>query len=94
MITRRRDARPRVSYTYNGLLHGLSAASVASPATLPTLWEGRGKAGVEGFALTNPSLRCDRADLPCRYFSCVGGAPANPYPPGVMFTLDGAVDTQ
>jgi hypothetical protein len=74
-----------------GLLHGLSAAVVASPSTLPLLWEGRGKAGVEGFALTNPSLRCDNPNLPCRYFSCIGGAPANPYPLGVMFALEGAM---
>jgi hypothetical protein len=46
---------------------------------------------VEGFALTNPSLRCDNPNLPCRYFSCVGGAPPNPYPLGVMFALDGAM---
>jgi prepilin-type N-terminal cleavage/methylation domain-containing protein len=86
-----RRAPARVSYTYNGLLHGLSAAVVASPSTLPLLWEGRGKAGVEGFALTNPSLRCDNPNLPCRYFSCIGGAPANPYPLGVMFALEGAM---
>lgn len=81
----------RISYTYNGLLHGLSAAAVVSPSTLPMVWEGRGKVGVEGFALTNPALRCDNPTQPCRYSSCVGGAPANPYPLGVMFALDGAM---
>ncbi len=86
-----RRAPARVSYTYNGLLHGLSVAAVASPSTLPVLWEGRGKAGVEGFALTNPSLRCDNPTQPCGYTSCIWGAPANPYPLGVMFALEGTM---
>ncbi|MDW8052597.1 MAG: DUF1559 domain-containing protein [Armatimonadota bacterium] len=81
----------RVSYTYNGLLHGLSAAAVASASTVPMFWEGRGKAGVEGFALSNPALRCDDPNLPCRYFSCLNGVPANPYPIGVLFNLDGTL---
>ncbi len=86
-----RRAPAKVSYTYNGLLHGLSAAAVVSASTVPMLWEGRGKAGVEGFALTNPSLRCDDPNRPCGYTSCIWGAPANPYPQGVMFGLDGAM---
>lgn len=81
----------KVSYTYNGLLHGLSTAAVVSASIVPMLWEGRGKAGTEGFALTNPSLRCDNPNLPCGYTSCIWGAPANPYPLGVMFTLDGTI---
>lgn len=81
----------RVSYTYNGLLHGLSAAAVAAPSALPVFWEGRGKASVEGFALTNPSLECTDPTRPCRYFSCLGGAVASAYPRGVMFGLDGTM---
>ncbi|MCS7065657.1 MAG: prepilin-type N-terminal cleavage/methylation domain-containing protein [Fimbriimonadales bacterium] len=80
-----------VSYTYNGLLHGWSMAQVASPSTLPMAWEGRGKAGVEGFALSNPSLECQDASRPCRYFSCLRGNPGNVYPRGVMFRLDGTM---
>jgi prepilin-type N-terminal cleavage/methylation domain-containing protein len=81
----------RVSYTYNGLLHGLSQAAVASPSSLPVIWEGRGKVAVEGFALTNPSLECTDASRPCRYFSCLNGVMANAYPRGVLFGLDGTI---
>jgi prepilin-type N-terminal cleavage/methylation domain-containing protein len=81
----------KVAYTYNGLLHALSQAQIANPAKLPLLWEGRGKASVEGFALTNPALRCDDASRPCRYFSCTFGNPGNAYPTGAMFVLDGPV---
>lgn len=77
----------RASLTYNGLLHSLSQAQVASPSTLPLVWEGRGKAGIEGFALTNPSLACTDTDLPCRYFSCLGGVVNDAYPRGVLFSL-------
>lgn len=81
----------RINYTYNGLLHGLSVATVAAPSTLPVFWEGRGKAAVEGFALTNPSLECTDLTRPCRYFSCLSGAIANAYPRGVMFGLNGTM---
>lgn len=59
----------RVAYTYNGLLMQYPIAGVASPAQLPMLWEGRGKANVIGFALSNPALRCDGNMDPnsCRY---------------------------
>ncbi|MFQ3610870.1 MAG: DUF1559 domain-containing protein, partial [Fimbriimonadales bacterium] len=80
-----------VSYTYNGLLHGMSQASVASPSSLPVLWEGRGRSGVEGFALTNPALRCEDPSRPCRYFSCLNGSVPNAYPQGTMFRLDGSM---
>jgi hypothetical protein len=53
------------------------------------LWEGRGKASVEGFALTNPALLCDDPARPCRYSSCTFGYNPNNYPNGVMFVLDG-----
>ncbi len=58
----------KVSYTYNGLLMGYNEAGIVNPAMLPLLWEGRGKAQVEGFSLTNPALRCDDpADPTCVY---------------------------
>jgi len=80
----------KVAYTYNGLLHGLSQAQVVAPSKLPLAWEGRGKASMEGFALTNPALRCDGdPSRPCRYFSCTYGNPGNAYPTGAMFVLDG-----
>ncbi len=80
-----------VSYTYNGLLHGLSQASVACASSLPLVWEGRGRSGVEGFALTNPALRCDDPNRPCRYFSCLNGPVNGAYPTGAMFRLDGTM---
>jgi prepilin-type N-terminal cleavage/methylation domain-containing protein/prepilin-type processing-associated H-X9-DG protein len=58
-----------VAYTFNGLLMQYSMAGVAAPAQLPMIWEGRGKANVVGFALSNPALRCDNNMDPtgCRY---------------------------
>ncbi|CUU04952.1 prepilin-type N-terminal cleavage/methylation domain-containing protein [Armatimonadetes bacterium GBS] len=79
----------KVAYTYNGLLHALTQARVAHPSKLPLFWEGRGKASVEGFALTNPALMCTDATRPCQYFSCTYGNPGNAYPTGAMFVLDG-----
>jgi len=83
----------KVAYTYNGLLHAYSQAQITNPAQLPLLWEGRGKASVEGFALTNPTMRCNQGvNRPCRYFSCTAGLPQDRtqiYPRGMMFVLDG-----
>ncbi len=63
--------RPRrVGYSYNGLLHQYNASGVVSPSELIVLWEGRGKAASLGFALSNPTLRCDFATTsttPCIY---------------------------
>jgi prepilin-type N-terminal cleavage/methylation domain-containing protein/prepilin-type processing-associated H-X9-DG protein len=83
-----------VAYTYNGLLHAYSQAQIARVSNLPLAWEGRGKASVVGFALTNPALMCNQdpnnpATPPCRYFSCTYGNPGNAYPTGAMFVLDG-----
>jgi prepilin-type N-terminal cleavage/methylation domain-containing protein/prepilin-type processing-associated H-X9-DG protein len=79
-----------VAYTYNGLLHAYSQAQIARVSNLPLAWEGRGKASVVGFALTNPALECNRgASVPCRYTSCINGVPPNFYPRGAMFVLDG-----
>jgi prepilin-type processing-associated H-X9-DG protein len=81
---RRRPAK--VSYTYNGLLHRLSLGQSDNPATVPALWEGRGRTYLVGYALSNPTLRCENPRIECRYYSpardgyCgVGGA---------MFTID------
>jgi prepilin-type processing-associated H-X9-DG protein len=56
---RRRPAK--VSYTYNGLLHRLSLGQSDNPATVPALWEGRGRTYLVGYALSNPTLRCDKS---------------------------------
>lgn len=79
----------KVAYTYNGLLHSLSQAAIARVSQLPLAWEGRGKSSVEGFALTNPALRCEDASRPCQYSSCTYSYNASSYPKGAMFVLDG-----
>ena len=81
----------KVAYTYNGLLHALSQAQIANPAKLPLLWEGRGKASVEGFALTNPTLQCIDPARPCRYSSCTFGYNVANNPNGVFIALEGPV---
>jgi len=43
-------------------------AGIVAPAELTLVWEARGKVQKEGFALTQPALRCDDpADPTCRY---------------------------
>jgi prepilin-type N-terminal cleavage/methylation domain-containing protein/prepilin-type processing-associated H-X9-DG protein len=84
-----------VSYTYNGLLMGYSMAGVTSPSQLPLLWEGRGKAQVMGYALSNPALMCTDPNSACRYVprpsaastQCAQGNGAQ----SVMFTLSGTL---
>jgi len=79
------------SYTMNGLLMSYAQAGVRTPASLPLLWEGRGKAQVAGFALTNPALLCTGNGM-CRYqpwsdscgSSTTGGT-------SVMFGLSGTM---
>ncbi|HZO87191.1 MAG TPA: prepilin-type N-terminal cleavage/methylation domain-containing protein [Chthonomonadaceae bacterium] len=56
-----------VSYTYNGLLHSYPEAAVASPAKLPLLWAGMGKASLAGLATSAPTLYCPDGSQPCRY---------------------------
>jgi prepilin-type N-terminal cleavage/methylation domain-containing protein len=64
-----------VGVSYNGLLHTLTSSSIAQPSRLPLLWAGRGKQNIEGFALTNPVLRCDGTG-PC-VFNPSGNPQAN-----------------
>jgi prepilin-type N-terminal cleavage/methylation domain-containing protein/prepilin-type processing-associated H-X9-DG protein len=81
----------RVSYSFNGLLHQYPLAGVATPAGLPLVWEGRGKAQVAGFALSNPALVCSAGGA-CLY-TAKGTACANTTNggSGTMFTLDGTM---
>ena len=81
-----------VSYTMNGLLHAYSQAGILVPASLPLLWEGRGKAQSHGVIVSQPVLQCSPSDArPCRYLSCTYGAVPDPYPRGVMFVLSGTI---
>jgi prepilin-type N-terminal cleavage/methylation domain-containing protein/prepilin-type processing-associated H-X9-DG protein len=68
--------RGNVSYTYNGVLHGYNAAGMVAPASLPLIFTGRGKANIIGGALSNPALRCDQPNLPCRYVPYQAGCSA------------------
>ena len=61
------SGQPMISYTYNALLNGYSATAVESVSRLPVLWNGRGKAGMVGWAYANPYMGCATAAAPCRY---------------------------
>jgi len=79
------------SYTMNGLLMQLSQAGVQSPSMLPMIWEGRGKAAVAGFALSNPALICTDNATPCIYKGWNGGCQAGNGGTSTMFTLSGTM---
>lgn len=59
--------RALVSMTYNGLLQSYSQAGIATPANLPLLTEGTGKAAIDGLSLAFPALYCPDATKPCIY---------------------------
>jgi len=58
---------PLVSYTFNGLLHQGTQASVNVPANLPMIWEGNGTDAYKGWITSNPNLRCDGPNNDCVY---------------------------
>jgi prepilin-type N-terminal cleavage/methylation domain-containing protein len=58
---------PAISYTYNGLLNSYSHTSITEVAKLPVLWNGRGRATLEGWAYANPYLGCFTGSAPCVY---------------------------
>jgi prepilin-type processing-associated H-X9-DG protein len=62
-----------VTYTYNGLLMAYAEAGVKATATVPLLWEGRGKARMMGVGLANPMLWCQDPNAPCRYVPPASG---------------------
>lgn len=47
---------------YNGLLHGYSEAGMVAPTDVVLLWEGDGKAKLEGAITANPALFCAGRD--------------------------------
>ena len=63
------EQRPRRSgYYFNGYLHAYNASGIVNPAELITIWEGRGKMNVLGYALPNPFLVCNAGvGAICRY---------------------------
>ena len=86
-----------VSFTYNGLLSSYTIAGVATAAQLPLVWEGRGKASVAGFALSNPNLYCPNTGGSCIYQPAIVSASGNvTCQPGnggtsFMFVLNGTM---
>jgi prepilin-type N-terminal cleavage/methylation domain-containing protein/prepilin-type processing-associated H-X9-DG protein len=82
-----------VSYTFNGLLMSYSATAVASPANLPVMWNGRGKAKIKGGSLSNPALKCDaQPNVGCTYVPFVSGCSASINgQQSAMFVLSGSM---
>lgn len=76
--------------TYNGLLSSYNQAGVATPANMIMFWEGRGKASVAGFSLSNPNLICSTsgANTSCNYIPCGGSGNGSS---SAMFTLSGTL---
>lgn len=56
-----------VSYTFNGLLHTYPQKDITDPSECILLWEGTGKVEVEGFAISNPQILCEKLTDPCIY---------------------------
>jgi prepilin-type N-terminal cleavage/methylation domain-containing protein/prepilin-type processing-associated H-X9-DG protein len=81
-----------ISYTFNGLLHTYPQAGMTAPASVPLVWEGRGKVRMLGFALSNPTLQCPTPTQGCIYVprgatACATGNGST----GAMFGVDGTM---
>jgi prepilin-type N-terminal cleavage/methylation domain-containing protein/prepilin-type processing-associated H-X9-DG protein len=61
------SGRQQVSLTYNGLLMAYSQAGVSTPANLPMITEGTGKAALDGYSLAFPALVCSDPTTGCSY---------------------------
>jgi prepilin-type N-terminal cleavage/methylation domain-containing protein len=65
-----------VGYSYNGLLHTMSATAIASVSTTPMFTQLGGKRSLEGFDSSVPTLYCTNANAACTYVppsaSCAG----------------------
>jgi prepilin-type N-terminal cleavage/methylation domain-containing protein/prepilin-type processing-associated H-X9-DG protein len=80
-------------YTYNGLLMAYGSSGVASPAALPLMWGGRGKANAIGATLANPALYCGvQAYVPCSYIPWKSGCSSSINgEQSAMFVLTGSI---
>ena len=77
------------SYTFNGLLSSYPQAGVSQVATVPLIWEGRGKGAMLGGNLQNPLLNCPDPAQPCVYnTSCSSSVNGGT---GGAFGIDGTV---
>lgn len=61
------SGRVQVSLTFNGLLMAYPQAGVATPANLPMISEGTGKAALDGYSLAFPALICNDGTQACSY---------------------------
>ncbi len=59
--------------TMNGLLHSWSATNIVEPSRLTMIWLGRGKHNYQGFANSQPTLRCSSVGGNCIFNP--GGSP-------------------
>lgn len=64
---------PSISYTYNGLLQGMSATAIAAPASLTVYWTGQGKRALTGYHYASPQLICNTPTAPCQYVPPASG---------------------
>lgn len=57
-----------INISFNGLLHSYSATSITDVSRLPLFWSGHFKQNVNGRAISQPGLWCDRPNNPqCRF---------------------------
>jgi prepilin-type N-terminal cleavage/methylation domain-containing protein len=83
-----------LTYTYNGLLNGLSGTAIASSPNLPVFWHGHGKRSLLGYGYASPWLNCNVATEPCTYqpprTGCVTTGPGSNGQTGGYTTRTGA----
>lgn len=81
-----------VSYSYPGTLNQYSVAAIRSPEKFPFLWQGFGKAALNGYARANPGLNCSDATQACKFVpSRTGCSTIRNGEQSSMFTVDRTV---
>ena len=88
---------PSITYTYNGMLQGLSSSAVAAPSSLTMWWHGFGKRSLYGIGYVSPWIDCPstgaHATTPCNYNSAIhaGGYTTNTTSTGMDVFSQGIV---
>jgi prepilin-type N-terminal cleavage/methylation domain-containing protein len=75
---------PSITYTFNGLLQGLSSTAVAAPASLTTWWNGQGKRSLIGLNYSSPQLICTQPAANCQYVPPAAGCGTGSNPNGTI----------
>lgn len=85
----------RTGLTANGLMSNLSQTEVQEISRIPLFWYGRGFRNVEGFANTQPVLRCTgiATTAPCRFTPGLDGSGGSQTFGHVRFTYPAGVKT-